>query len=124
MPGIDYHRLREQITMPQVLDLIGFRATWRRGSQHRGPCPIPGCCSNSSHPFSVHLTRQCYRCFACHSHGNPLDLWAAVRRLSLHQAAVDLCHRAQLPLPRLRSPIIPAPPQPRRVPFRASARNH
>jgi len=124
MPGIDYHRLRQQITMREVLDLIGFQATWRRGSQHRGPCPIPGCRSNSSHPFSVHLMRQCYHCFACHSHGNPLDLWAAVRRLPLHQAAVDLCRCTHLPLPRLGSSLTPTLRPTRCVLFRASSRNH
>jgi DNA primase len=124
MPGIDYHRLREQITMRQVLDLIGFRATWQRGSQHRGPCPIPDCLSNSNRPFSAHLGRQCYHCFACRSHGNPLDLWAAIRHLPLHQAAVDLCQRIQIPLPRLSSSLSPTPSQSRRVPSRASSRNH
>jgi DNA primase len=124
MPGIDYHRLRQQITMRQILDLLGFRATWRRGPQHRGPCPIRGCRSHSRPPFSVHLTRQCYQCFVCHSHGNPLDLWAAVRRLPLHQAAVDLCRSLGLPLPRLSSSLTPTLRQTRRVPFRASSRNH
>jgi len=123
MPGIDYRRLRQQITIRQVLDLIGFQATWRRGSQHRGPCPIPGCRSHSSRAFSVHLGRQCYHCFACHSHGNPLDLWAAVQRLPLHQAAVDLCQHIQLPLPRLGSSLTPPPRPSRRVPSRASSRN-
>jgi DNA primase len=124
MPGIDYHRLRQQITMRQVLDLIGFQATWQRGSQQRGPCPIRGCRSDSRPPFSVHLGRQCYQCFVCHSHGNPLDLWAAVRRLPLHHAAADLCQRIQLPLPRLDSSLTPMPRQSRRVPSGASSRNH
>ncbi len=124
MPGIDYRQLRQQITMRQVLDLIGFQATRRRGPQHRGPCPIPGCQSNSSRPFSVHLGRQCYHCFACRSHGNPLDLWAAVHRLPLPQAAVDLCQRIGLPLPRPSSPLTPTPRPSRRVPSRAPSRNH
>ena len=41
MPGIDYHQLRQQIRMRQVLDLIGFQATWRRGPQLRGRAPSP-----------------------------------------------------------------------------------
>jgi DNA primase len=122
MPGIDYYRLRQQITMRQVLDLIGFQAAWRRGSQHRGRCPIPGC--HSSRSFSVHLGRQCYHCFGCHSHGNSLDLWAAVRRLPLHQAALDLCQHVHLPLPRLVSSLPPMSRQSCRVPSRAPSRNH
>jgi len=37
MPGIDYHQVRQQVSMTQVLDLVGFQATWRRGPQRRGP---------------------------------------------------------------------------------------
>src|SRR3972149_901464 len=97
MPGIDYRQLRQQVSMAQVLALLGFQATCRRGDQLRGPCLIPGCRSTSPRAFSVHLTRQVYRCFVCGSHGNSLDLWAAPRRLPLHSA----------PLPPPRS--LPAP---------------
>ena len=112
MPGIDYPQLRRQITMRQVLDLIGFQATCPQGSQLRGPCPIPGCSSTSSRIFSVHRRRQVYRCFACGSQGNALDLWAAVRGLPLHQAALDLCR------------IIHLDPPWRRISFHASSPNH
>jgi len=115
MPGIDYQQLRQQVSMPQVLGLIGFRATRRRGPQLRGPCPIPDCPSTSRRAFSVHLVRQAYRCFACGSHGNALDLWAAVRRLSLHHAALDLCEAAN---------ITPPHPQPDCVAASAPSRNH
>jgi DNA primase len=119
MPGIDYRQLRQQVSMREVLELIGFRATSWRGSQLRGLCPIPDCPSASGHDFSVDLNRQVYHCFACHSHGNALDLWAAVRRLPLYPAAIALCHTANIIPPQL-----PARRQPRRVPSRASSRNH
>ncbi len=113
MPGIDYRELRRRVSMARVLNLIGFRATWRRGPQLRGPCPIPGCCSASRRTFSAHLTRKNYRCFACHSHGNALDLWAAVCSLPLHPAAIALCQAVKLTPPELQ----PRRPT-RRVPFR------
>jgi DNA primase len=91
MSGVDYHQLRQQVSMTRVLGLIGFRAARQCGPQLRGPCPIPGCRPTSRCTFSVHLSRQVYHCFACHSHGNVLDLWAAVRGQSLYQAAIDLC---------------------------------
>ena len=124
MPGIDYHQLRQQIRMRQVLDLIGFQATWRRGPQLRGRCPIPGCRSTSGRSFSVHLTRQVYHCFACRSCGNVLDLWAAIYTLSIHQAAVDLCRVTNLDPPWLTtvSRISTACRLPD-VPFRAPSRN-
>jgi DNA primase len=125
MPGIDYHQLRQQVSMTQVLDLIGFQPTRRHGPQLRGPCPIPGCCSSSRRAFSVHLTRQVYHCFACGSHGNPLGLWAAVRRLPLHPAAIDLCRTGGIPLPRLpNSSTTSTVSEPQSVPFRAPSRNH
>jgi DNA primase len=106
MPGIDYQEFRRRITMREVLERIGFHATSRRGPQLRGRCPLPGCRAASGRSFSVHLARQVYHCFACRSHGNALDLWAAARGLSLYQAAVDLCHVTR-----------------RSVPYRAPARN-
>ena len=125
MPGIDFHQVRQQVSMTQVLDLIGFQATRRRGLQLRGPCPIPGCRSSSRRAFSVHLTRQVYHCFACGSHGNLLNLWAAVRRLPLHPATVDLCRTAGLPLPWLPNPSTTSTgSKPRPVPFHAPSRNH
>ncbi len=109
MSPIDYRQLRHQITMDQVLELIGFQATCRNGPQLRGPCPIPGCrsaalaadCCARSRAFSVHRTRGVYRCFACGSRGNPLDLWAAVCELPLYQAALHLSHVTGIALPRL-----------------------
>ena len=101
MPGIDYQQLRRKLHMRQVLDLIGFQPTWRRGPQLRGRCPIPGCRSASGRSFSAHLTRQVYHCFACRSGGNALDLWAAVQTLPLHQAALDFCRVTNLDPPWL-----------------------
>jgi DNA primase len=125
MPGIDYRQLRQQVSMAQVLGLLGFQVTCRRGDQVRGHCPIPGCRSTSPQAFSVHLSRQLYRCFACGSHGNPLDLWAAARSLPLHDAALDLCQAADLDPPRLPiSPLVPAPRRSCRVASRAPSRNH
>jgi DNA primase len=124
MPGIDYRELRRQITMREVLDLIGFQATSRHDPQLRGPCPIPACRCTSGQPFSVHLDRQVYRCFVCHCHGNALDLWAAVRGLSLHHAALDLCHILNLESPlQPTSHLIPLPHRPRSVASRAPSRN-
>ncbi len=124
MPGIDYQQLRRKLHMRQVLDLIGFQATWRRGPQLRGQCPIPGCRSASGRSFSVHLTRQVYHCFACRSCGNMLDLWAAIYTLSIYQAALDLCRVTNLDPPRLTAfSAVSTRCQPRDVPFRAPSRN-
>ena len=119
MPGIDYHDFGGRSRSREVLDLIGFQATWRHGYQLRGLCPIPSCRSTSGRSFSVHLTRQVYHCFACQSRGNGLDLWAAVRGLSLHHAAVDLCRILNLepPLQPTSNHIPLSRCRPRSVPF-------
>lgn len=91
MPGIDYSRLRAEITMQEVLRLLGFQPLSRRGDQLRGPCPVHESASSRSRTFSVNLSSQRYYCHQCRSRGNQLDLWAEVRKLPLYEAALDLC---------------------------------
>ncbi len=91
MPGVDFNILRSEITMQQVLDEIGFRATHRDGGQLRGPCPVHGSTSKHSRAFSVNLREGRYYCHKCKSQGNQLELYAAVENITLYQAAVTLC---------------------------------
>ena len=99
MPGIDFGQLRNEITMNQVLDLLAFVPTGRSGSQWYGGCPLHKSSAKHSRCFSVNLTLGRYFCHRCHSHGNPLDLWAAATHLPLHQAAIDLCQRLGRDIP-------------------------
>lgn len=101
MPGIDYRRLRAEISMHQVLELIGFQPTSRRGDQLRGVCPLPACQATAKRTFSVHLGRGVFRCFACGAAGNQLDLWAMLHDLPLHHSAESLCRDLQRPIPWL-----------------------
>jgi len=129
MPGIDYHELRARVSMRAVLALLGFQPTRIRGAQLRGPCPLHGPSSEKQSrslavaPFSVHLEKQVYRCFACGSQGNQLDLWAAARGLPLHAAALDLCRALQFPPPRLLTSHS-ASPTPKRTPWPTSDREN
>ena len=91
MPGIDFQQLRNEITMEEVLEQLGFQPTSRTGSQLHGPCPVHGSTSASSRSLSVNLDTARYYCHKCHSHGNQLELWAAVSRLPLYEAVRDLC---------------------------------
>ena len=99
MPGIDYPRLRQQLSLTQVLDLLGFTATTRRGPQVRGPCPVHGSKTRHSRSFAAHLEKQCWHCFGCGAGGNALDLYTAATRLPLYEAALELCARLHLPVP-------------------------
>jgi DNA primase len=91
VPGIDFDRLRAQITMEQVLKLLGFQPSRRTGCQWYGPCPLHDSTSRRRRSFSVNVAIGRYYCHRCHSKGNQLDLWAAATNLPLHQAAIDLC---------------------------------
>jgi DNA primase len=102
MPGVDFHRLRSAITMQQVLDDIGFRATYRDEDQLRGPYPVHGSKSPHSRTFSVSLREGRYYCHKCKSHGNQLELYAAVKDTTVYQAAVDLCHALGRDVPWIR----------------------
>jgi DNA primase len=101
MPGIDYAQLRRQVHLGQVLDLLDFVPTQHQENQVRGPCPVHGSHTPRSRSFAAHLGRHCWQCFVCGAGGNALDLWAAVTRLPLYQAALDLCRRLHLEVPWL-----------------------
>jgi len=119
MPGIDFACLRRQVSLAMVLDLIGFTPTSRRGIQVRGPCPVHGSQTACSRSFSAHLGRNCWHCFRCGAGGNTLDLYQALTKLPLYEAAVELCGRLGLPVPwrlpaarsRPRRPLEPTPPR-------------
>ena len=104
MPGIDFDRVRTEITMEQVLDLLGFHPSRRSGAQWYGVCPLHESVSESGHrrSFSVNVAMGRYYCHGCRSHGNPLELWAAATKQPLHRAAMDLCRRLGRDIPWMR----------------------
>ena len=101
MPGVDFNVVRSDITMEQVLSQLGFQPTGRSGQQRYGPCPIHESSSTRSRQFSVNLDSGRYYCHKCHSNGNQLELWAAVKNLSVYDAAVDLCQAVGREVPWL-----------------------
>ena len=102
MPGVDFNALRHEITMEQVLSLLRFERLGGTGAQWCGVCPLHQSTSGRSRSFSVNLATARYCCHRCHSHGNHLELWAAATKLSLHQAAIDLCQRLGREVPWIR----------------------
>jgi DNA primase len=101
MPAIDYRRARAELRLADVLTLIGYSPRCRDGEQLRGPCPLHGSRSRTSRAFAAYLGRNLYHCFRCGAGGNALDLWAALNRLPLHAAVLDLCQRLHYPVPWL-----------------------
>jgi len=103
MPAIDLAKLRSQVSIEQVLTLLGFTPSRRNGRWLRGPCPVHQSGRSQSRDFWVDLATNRYRCFKCHSAGRQLDLWAAAHHLSVHAAAEDLCRRLGIAVPWLAS---------------------
>jgi DNA primase len=101
MSGIDYARLRGAICIEQVLALLDFHANEAIGDEVGGPCPIHGSTSSTSRSFSANLRKHTYRCFKCGAGGNQLDLWVATSKLSIYDAARDLCVRLGIESPEI-----------------------
>ena len=102
MPGVDFGRVRGEITMEQVLDLLGFEPVSRSGLQWYGRCPLHESRSGHRRGFSVNVAAGRYNCHGCRSHGNQLELWAAATKRPLYQAAIDLCERLGRDVPWIR----------------------
>ena len=112
MPGIDFRLLRQQLSLTQVLDLVGFTATTRCGPQWRGPCPVHGSTApQHSRSFAAHVDKNCWHCFRCGAGGNALDLYLAVTKLPVYEGALELCARLDVPVPRCSRPASRSPPR-------------
>jgi DNA primase len=99
MPGVDFDQVRQRVSMAEVLRLLGFEPSSRRGGQLRGPCPVHGSTSAGSRSFSVSLELGRYQCFRCGSRGHALELWAAARGIGLYAATLELCERMGIKVP-------------------------
>lgn len=102
MPGIDYNKLRAEIKMEDVLRLMGFEPTSRRGNQWYGGCPMDRSTFRRPRHFSVNVANRRYYCHRCHSKGNQLELWAAVTKLPFRQSTIHLCHMLGREVPWIR----------------------
>jgi DNA primase len=103
MPGVDFDRLRAEITMEEVLQLLGFAPARCAGPQWYGCCPLHASSSPRDTSFSVNVTIRRYRCHRCGSRGNQLELWATATGLRLHPAAITLCERLGREVPWIHS---------------------
>jgi putative transposase len=103
-PAIDFAAVRAVITIAQVLALLGFTPRSDHAGQQRGVCPLHGSTHGTARCFSVNTNAHIFHCFKCGRSGNALDLWAAANRLSIYDAAIDLCQRLNVPLPLLTTP--------------------
>ena len=99
MPGVDYSAVEALVPMARVLELVGFTGQGATGDQCRGPCPVHGSRSPHSRSFSVNVVRGVCQCFKCGFAGNQIQLWAAVKKMTVYEAAIDLCRQAGVEVP-------------------------
>jgi putative transposase len=103
-PAIDFAAVRATITIAQVLMLLGITPRSDHAAQQRCACPLHGSTSGSARCFSFNTTAHTFHCFKCGRSGNALELWAHAQRLSIYDAAIDLCQRLHVVLPTLARP--------------------
>jgi len=103
-PAIDFPAVRAAIPIAQVLALLGFVPRSDHAGQQRGACPLHGSTQGTARCFSVNTNAHTFHCFKCGRCGNALELWAAAHRLSIYDAAVDLCQRLNMAVPILAPP--------------------
>jgi CHC2 zinc finger len=107
-PHVDFAFLRQQISLEQVLKHLDLLRHMRgSGPQRRGCCPVHSHPADQERTFSVHLAKNAFRCFQknCGVQGNALDLWAAIHRLPLYDAALHLADTFGLPRNREEEPV-------------------
>jgi hypothetical protein len=104
-PWISFAAVPAEITITQVLALLGIRPRSDHASQQRGARSWHSSGRGAGRWFSVNTTTHTFHCFKGGPSGNALDLWASTTRLSIHTFAIDLRQRLNIPLPILPSPI-------------------
>ena len=101
---IDFETIKRLVPIGQVLSLIGWVPNLSEpGGAMRGDCPLCG-----DNRIGVRTVRQfhvrpprSWFCHQCEAGGNLLDLFARVEGVSLVVAAIRLCGRSGLSVPRL-----------------------
>jgi transposase len=107
-PRVDFAFVRGQVTMEQVLRHLGLFDRLRgRGQQRRGICPIHAHASDHEPTLSIHLGKNLFHCFqaTCAAQGNVLDFWAAVHRMPIYEAALQLAETFHVARNREEAPV-------------------
>lgn len=102
IPSIDYHRVKQLVTLGEVVQLLGI--PWTRLSGHvvRGPCLA--CSHPDRRACRFDGWENLWYCHRCKVGGSALDLYAKVKRLSIQETAIELCELLHRELPLLGPP--------------------
>ena len=89
---LDFAHIKTQLPIARVLDQLGLTPRLKGpNAQKRCACPIHRG-DGRGRTFSVNFDLHKYQCFdaKCQSQGDVIDLWAAIHKLSVRDAALDL----------------------------------
>jgi transposase len=107
---LDFTHLKTQLNMAKVLDHLGMTPRLKgSGPQRRCACPIHRG-DGRGRTFSVNLAENMFQCFDSHcaAKGDVIDLWAALHKTTLRDAALDLMRTFHLePVPTVHPPHRP-----------------
>ena len=86
---VDFKEVRARVTIEETLRFLGVDTLTRREGKLMGPCPVHG--GDNPRAFHVDTNKSLWFCFTgCQRGGNQLDLVAAVRDISVRDAALAL----------------------------------
>jgi DNA primase len=87
---IGFDRLKQSVTMEQVLDRYGLRERLRHsGDSLSGVCPLHQ--GHNPTQFRVSLSRNCWICFGdCHAGGSIIDFVSRMEKVGIREAGLLL----------------------------------
>jgi len=88
VPMLDF--IRSQISVIQVLQLIGFEVTGGNEQRPRGRCPLHQGPPDEGAFFMVNVAEDWFKRFKCRATGDSIALWAQFKKISINRAAIQL----------------------------------
>lgn len=105
MPSLDFDAIKRDISLDDVLTLIGWSGKIEPNGSIRGPCPIHESRRPRSRIFVV--TGEEWFCHRCKKGGGKLDLYALITGKPIFEATIELCNRLGRPAYQLRRCVDP-----------------
>lgn len=101
--SVDFAHVKAHLPIARVFEHLGLSSKLRGpGVQKRCACPIHRA-DGRGRTFSVNVDQNVFQCFdaQCQKKGDVIDLWAALHKMDLRAAALDLTRTFDLePTPR------------------------
>ena len=92
--------IEELLQRTDIVELINaYLPLTKKGNSYLACCPFH---DDRKPSFSVHASRQCYRCFSCEASGNAISFMMRYENLEFLQAVEKLAARIGLALPMKR----------------------